>query len=292
MRLIVASIVLLALLGCESIYVACSGGCNDVREFDPKSGELIGTFGETGPLQNLKAPSDLLFHPTNKLLVTSKAGGDIRSFDARTGEFLGVFGESAVLNEPNAIVMSSHTKNILVMDLTSGVREFDGDTGRDLGVFGETQRVRLGTSVAIHPRTGNVFVLDHETCCNNGVVLEFDGVSGDFIGEFGETRANLDVPRTMAFHPKTANLFVASGSHNDVREFDGVTGAYLGPFIMPNVVKSLWYIDFSSDGTLYVGSLDTSKRQFHQFDGSTGELIRSFSGAPNAWGFAFQRRSR
>lgn len=277
-----------------NLFVACSGGCDDVREFDGLTGSFVGVFGETGPVANLKGPTDLEFQRTSgDLFVLDQFHKDIRQFDGSTGVFRGIFGESAVIGRPYDLAIHPTTGNLFVMDLQVDVKEFDGVSGDYLGSFGQTGAILdKGVSLAFHPDSGNLFVLDNNQ--QRGVVREFDGSTGAFLGDFGDTASHLTVPRFLNFSPVTHNLFVTEGTTTDVREFESTTGAYRGVFgETDNLGVAIWRLTFDpNNGDLYVGQ--TSGGVYH-YDGMTGDFQGVFGDteprANNPHGLTFRTTS-
>jgi len=109
-----------------------------VREFDYRTGSVVGTFGETGVFS--REPVALAFDGAGRLYVAD-ADGTVRTYDGETGLFLDTVGDvTSGEQSVRAIAVSPVTGDLLVVDGRAGeaIRVYDAATGAAKGVLGET----------------------------------------------------------------------------------------------------------------------------------------------------------
>ena len=106
-----------------------------VREFDLRTGEIVGPFGESDRFVN--NPTALAFDVENGRLFVAEASGRVLTFDTESGFLISEFANVGA--DPVAMRFSPTSGNLLVVYGTSGtgIRVFNAD-GTNLGVLGET----------------------------------------------------------------------------------------------------------------------------------------------------------
>jgi DNA-binding beta-propeller fold protein YncE len=114
--------------------LALDGSLRLIRAFDLRSGDIVGTFGETDRFLN--TPTAMAFNPSDGRLYVAELGGRVVMFDGSSGLLIAVFVN--VGPGPISIGFSPVNGELLVAySGSSGIRHFSSD-GTDLGLLGET----------------------------------------------------------------------------------------------------------------------------------------------------------
>ncbi len=157
----------------------------DVQEIDGTTGNVIGTFGDTGANLTIQTQGGFAVHPTSGNLFMVDTFG-VQEFDA-DGNFVQTFGTTGTnLNFPADLIFHPVTGNLLVADFgNDDVREFDGTDGSFVGVFGDTGDLTGPDTLAFHPQDNSLLIGD-----SDGSIKSFNGTTGALIGPFGQTTGN------------------------------------------------------------------------------------------------------
>gem|GEM_PF-5592253 len=124
---------------------------------------------------------------------------------------------------------------------------------------------------------GDLYVANDQ---DPGSIIQYDGITGDLVGTFVSGAGSFT--GDLEFGPN-GNLFATSqSSPRGVREYDGSTGDLIGTlvdFSFPSIPNAL---TFTPSGSVLVGLVSGGSGSGHieEFDSSTGDLLREFSGAP------------
>lgn len=119
----------------DGSLVVLDGDLGALRVFDLRTGEILGSFGETDT--TVVDPTAIVFHPDNGRLYVGQADGQVKIFHGTTGLLIKSFGNVGAA--PHAMQFDPDSGDLLVVDGTagSGVRAF-GSNGAAKGVLGDT----------------------------------------------------------------------------------------------------------------------------------------------------------
>lgn len=109
-----------------------------IREFDFRTGDVVGTFGETSQFSDIAVA--LTFDEGGVLWVAYE-NGLVRRFDGANGLFIDEFADVTGPGQSvSAIAVSPDSANLLVADPTpaAGIREYARSNGSFAGVLGDT----------------------------------------------------------------------------------------------------------------------------------------------------------
>lgn len=180
-----------------------------VREFDYLTGNIVGTFGETG---QSSAPVALAFSPVNGDLYVASQDGTIDLYDDSTGLFAGTLTDVTALGEEvTAIMFVPETDRLLVVDGRpgQGLREYDGSTGAFVGVYGQTAAaaVQAVDAAFLSEADGGGLLIadaagDVKLCNANGAACAPFGNVSTLLANGGPTA--VEVNPSAAFVPASA----------------------------------------------------------------------------------------
>lgn len=172
-----------------------------IREFDFRTGKVIGTFGETVQFSDIAVA--MTFDEVGTLWVAYQTG-IVRRFDGRNGLFIDEFADVEGPGQGlSAIAISPDTGNLLVADptLNAGIRQYARVNGAFLGVLG-------GTATAVSRATDLAFQGDPalDLLISDAIddVIRCDP-DGDNCASFGVAASVLagGVPSAIAVNPSS-----------------------------------------------------------------------------------------
>lgn len=179
-----------------------------VREFDFRTTNVVGTFGET---DLLTAPVALAFDAENDLYVANQ-DGTVEIFDGASGLRRGTFGDvTAAGEEVTSLLFVPDSGNLLVVDGRAGqpLREYDIGTAALVGAFGATGSIGqavdatylgdLGDALLVADASGDVI-----ECAADGTACAPFGSAGALLSPGGPTAIELNP--SAAYVPESAVL--------------------------------------------------------------------------------------
>jgi hypothetical protein len=179
-----------------------------VREFDFRTANVVGTFGETGVLT---APVALAFNAANVLYVANQ-DGTVQIFDGSSGLLKGTFGDvTAAGEEVTSLLFVPDSGNLLVVDGRAGqpLREYDIETAALIGAFGATGSIGqavdatylgdLGDALLVADASGDVI-----ECAADGTACAPFGSAGALLSPGGPTA--IEINPSAAYVPESAVL--------------------------------------------------------------------------------------
>lgn len=218
--------------------------------------------GAPGTSVNLNHPTDLLFLPDGRMLISTWHNHKIRRWDPATGRVVvtcgagpGYAGDGgpaamALLNQPNKIVLDAQgnlyiadqrnqrirkidTSGVISTVVGTGVKGYGGDNGPPLNAqlsFPTGGNPEPGGGLAIDTR-GRLFIADTENhrirmvdfAANVITTIAGTGTPG-YSGDNGPaTMAQLNFPRDIEFGPD-GRLYIADTDNHRIRAMDLNTG--------------------------------------------------------------------
>lgn len=220
------------LIGPDGLLYVCAEQSNQVLRFDADTLAPLGIFVGDDPLtpadENgpLNGPTAASFGPGGELFVASFNNDRILRFDGASGAYLGEFFTPGLggLNGPDAGTKWAADGLLYVPSFFSDtILRYDSS-----GAFVD-EFVSAGEGSLRQPRDlvlhGGLWWVASSF---NNRILRYD-LAGNFVDQF----ATVPRPYSLAFRPRSDELFVVSLSGNNVRKFDGLTGAALG-LIVPS----------------------------------------------------------
>ncbi len=251
-----------------NLFIASTGVTNSILEFDGVTGQLIGPFVGSGPLEGrpagLTGPVQLTFHSDGFLYVSDTFTNEILRFDANTGAYVdafvsaadngGLLGPGGFTIGPDGHLYVASFGLFTGTGWTSAVFRFNGNDGSFMGPLPFVSPGDGGLSGAIGVQfapDGNLLVSSRFT--NN--VLRYDGQTGTFIDEFiPSAAAGLLDPRAILFRsPHLINVNqsptaqiapIAEFAEGESVLFDGSASSDPDG----NIVRYEW--DVGNDGTI------------------------------------------
>lgn len=223
----------------------------------------------TSYLETVESSGTLATQPD--LLVSSALTHNILRYDGITGAFVGVFASGGGLTVPLGLIFGPDGNLYVCSSATNSILRFDGTTGAFINVFVPPGSGGLGSPRdLVFGSDENLYVVNFQSSC----VLRYDGTTGAFIDAFVVPGSGgLFEPKGLTFGPD-GNLYVASESSDKVLRYDGTTGTFIDDFAVGGALWRPWDLEFGPDGNLYVGS-------FHgivlRYDGTTGAYIDVFA---------------
>lgn len=178
-----------------------------VREFDFRTTNVVGTFGETDVLT---APVALAFDSDDDLYVANQ-DGTVQIFDGASGLRRGTFGDVTLAGEEVTSLLFAPSGNLLVVDGRAGqpLREYDVSTGALLGPYGATGGIGqaidatflgdLGDALLVADATGNVI-----ECGADGTNCGAFGTAGSLLSPGGPTA--IEINPSAGYVPESAVL--------------------------------------------------------------------------------------
>lgn len=178
-----------------------------VREFDFRTTNVVGTFGET---DLLTAPVALAFDSEEDLYVADQ-DGTVSIFDGSSGLRIGTFGDVTAAGEEVTSLLFAPNGNLLVIDGRAGqaIREYNVSTGALLGAYGDTGSIGqakdatflgdLGSALLVADGTGNVI-----ECDADGTNCGAYGTAGSLLAPGGPTA--VEINPSAAYAPQSAVL--------------------------------------------------------------------------------------
>lgn len=184
-----------------------------VREFDFRTTNVVGTWGET---DILTAPVALAFDSEADLYVADQ-DGSVSIFDGASGLRIGGFTDVTAAGEEVTSLLFAPDGNLLVVDGRPGqaLREYDISTGALLGPYGATASVGqatdatflgdLGDALLVADGSGNVI-----ECESDGTNCAAFGTAGALLAPGGPTA--IEVNPSAAYVAESAVLIADRGS--------------------------------------------------------------------------------
>ena len=179
-----------------------------VREFDFRTTDVVGTFGET---DLMTAPVALAFDAENNLYVANQ-DGTVSIFDGSSGLLEGSFGDvTAAGEEVTSLLFVPDSGNLLVVDGRPGqpLREYDGETGALLGAYGNTGTIGQATDATFLGDLGDALLVADGTgdvieCDSDGTNCGAFGTAGPLLAPGGPTA--IQINPSAAYVPASAVL--------------------------------------------------------------------------------------
>lgn len=228
---------------CQSFYVS-NRNAHSVKLYDA-TGNYISDIVSAGS-GGLAIPQEVLYHPSNLLLVTGRGNGYIKKYNLSTGAYLGNFTSGYFLDNPTKTTI---WKDSLIYVSQWGASQnkvvrFDLTTGAYVDEF---------TSIGVPngcghawDSLGNLYVAQFGTGAN-GQVLKFDP-AGAYIGVFIPNGTILG-PVNLWFDAANS-LCVEDWTRGKVFRFNGTTGKYQSTMITG--LSNAEGFAFDSIGNLYL----------------------------------------
>lgn len=219
-------------VGPDGLLYVCAEQANQVLRFDADTLAPLGVFVGDDPLtpadENgpLNGPTAASFGPGGDLFVASFNNDRILRFDGVSGAYEGEFVTAGLggLNGPDAGTKWAADGLLYVPSFFSdSVLRYDA-TGAFVDAFVSTGEGSLRQPRDLVLHRGLWYVASSF----NNRILRYD-LAGNFVDQF----ATVGRPYSLAFLPRSDELYVVSLTGNNVRKFDGLTGASLG-IIVPS----------------------------------------------------------
>jgi hypothetical protein len=179
-----------------------------VREFDFRTTDVVGTFGETALMT---APVALAFNADNNLYVANQ-DGTVSIFDGSSGLLKGSFGDVTAAGEQvTSLLFVPDSGNLLAVDGRPGqpLREYDIATGALRGAYGSTATVGQATDAAFLGDLGDALLIADGTgdvieCDSDGTNCGAFGTAGPLLAPGGPTA--IQINPSAAYVPASAVL--------------------------------------------------------------------------------------
>jgi streptogramin lyase len=268
-------LVLVALSGAAwaDIFVSSFSG-NTVKRYSSVDGSFIGTFVSAGS-GGLSAPHRGYFGPDGNFYVASANNDTILRYNGNTGAFMDIFIQNGAKGLPAGTLdypvdMTIGPDGLLYVSsqLNDSILRFNASTGQFVDVFVASGSGGLDGPSGIEFHNGDLFVSGRFS----NAAYRYDGTTGTYELTIG---AGVVSPAYGLTFGLDGNLYVASGSTNQVVRFDPTSGANLGNFLATGSgLSGAIGVEFGPDNNLYVASLNTN--EVKRYNGATGASLGTF----------------
>lgn len=218
------------LLGPDGLLYACPEEVDQVLRLDPDTLDLLSVFVGDDPLtpadENgpLNGPTAASFGPGGDLFVASFANDRILRFDGVSGAYEGEFVSAGLggLNGPDAGTKWGPDGLLYVPSFFNDrILRYDAS-----GAFVD-EFVSAGEGSLRQPRD----LVQHDGLWYVASSLNNRILRYDLAGNFVDQLTTVGRPYSLAFRPRSDELYVVSLGGNSVRVFDGTSGAPLGTIV-------------------------------------------------------------